>query len=78
MEYLFSQKPLQFVPVDCLLILLRVSLLHEVIIRPVGGGLLVLLEEVGAVKHQVTVTAPVVITLYRGHHHHHHHHHNHR
>ena len=58
MEYLFSQKPLQFVPVDCLLILLRVSLLHEVIIRPVGGGLLVLLEEVGAVKHKLTVTAP--------------------
>ena len=63
-EYLFSekiscsQKPLQFVPVDWLLIILSLRLLLEVIISPVGGGLLVLMEQVGAVKHKLTVTAP--------------------
>ena len=53
-----SQKPLQFLPVDGLLLLLGVCLLLEVLVSPVVGLLLVDVQEVRAVKHELAVAAP--------------------
>ena len=56
----YSQEPLQFVPVDVLLLplLVCVGLLLEVLVSPVVGLLLVDVQQMRAVKHELAVATP--------------------